>query len=32
MPTRVSDTKIVTMTAMVMDTLRLSPLPSSEKT
>ena len=32
MPTRVRDTKIVTMTAIVIDTLRLSPLPSSENT
>src|SRR4051794_15512585 len=32
MPTRVSETKMVTITATVMDTLRLSPLPSSENT
>ena len=32
MPTRVSETKIVTITATVIETLRLSPLPSSENT
>ena len=32
MPTSVRDTKIVTMTAIVIETLRFSPLPSSEKT
>ena len=32
MPTSVSETKMVTTTAIVIDTLRLSPLPSSEKT
>ena len=32
MPTRVRETKMVTMTASVIDTLRRSPLPSSEKT
>ena len=32
MPTSVRDTKMVTTTATVMETLRLSPLPSSEKT
>src|SRR6478735_9698187 len=32
MPTRVSETKIVTIRAMDMDTLRRSPVPVSEKT
>jgi len=31
-PTRVRDTKIVTITATLIETLRLRPLPSSENT